>query len=313
MFRRGVFRRSGIGTAALALAGACGLTAPATAMPSGFAFLEVPAGARASALGGAVVSSGSGVEAAFWNPAGLATIEGVEIGGSHDESFDHLRHDRFAVAGRQLGGGIALAVRALYTQPIEARDDLGNVTGTFGGHDLEFALGYGRTLTAGVRAGLSAEIVRERIADLSTGTWSLGAGIGYAPPSAPALTLGLAVDHLGPDAHYTFADGPGQPVPLPAGVQAGGTYAFGLGGAMGLAASLEARAARGRALVGMMGAELSHPSGAALRLGLRVNDSASSVSMGAGYGSRALHLDYAFVPYRLDLGDTHRVSFTARF
>ncbi|MBI3538652.1 MAG: hypothetical protein HY076_00045 [Candidatus Eisenbacteria bacterium] len=96
-------------------------------------------------------------------------------------------------------------------------------------------------------------------------------------------------------------------------MQAGGTYAFGLGGAMGLAASLEARAARGRALVGMMGAELSHPSGAALRLGLRVNDSASSVSMGAGYGSRALHLDYAFVPYRLDLGDTHRVSFTARF
>jgi hypothetical protein len=82
---------------------------------------------------------------------------------------------------------------------------------------------------------------------------------------------------------------------------------------MGFSAGLEARASRGRAMVSMMGAELSHPSGAALRLGVRVNDSASNVSMGAGYGRGGLHLDYAFVPYRLDLGDAHRVSFTARF
>src|SRR5689334_2038608 len=81
--------------------------APAGAEPAGFAFLEVPAGARASALGGAFVAMGDGVESAFWNPAGLASVQRLEITGSHFEYFQHLRHDQFAVAGHWLGGGIA--------------------------------------------------------------------------------------------------------------------------------------------------------------------------------------------------------------
>jgi hypothetical protein len=294
-----------------------GLTAalaprPAAAVPPGFAFLDVPAGARASALGGAFVSAGSGVEAAFWNPAGLALVERVEIAGSHYEFIEGLRHEQFALAGRQLGGAVALSLRAFYSQPVEARDDLGNLTGTFGGHDLDFAVAYGRTLAPGVHAGLAAHLIRERIADQSTGTWSMSAGMSWAPATGP-LRLGIAVDHLGPDAHYTFAGGPGQPLRLPAAVQAGATWSFAMPATLGLATTVETRLTRGREPVAMAGAELSHVSGAALRLGGRANDSASTFSMGAGYALRALRLDYAFVPFRLDLGDTHRISFTARF
>lgn len=285
---------------------------PANAAPPGFAFLDVPAGARASALGGAFVSAGTGVEAAFWNPAGLAMVEKIEIAGSHYEFIQNLRHEQFAIAGRQLGGGVAMSLRAFYSQPVEARDDLGNLTGTFGGHDLDFAIAYGRTLAPGLHAGLAAHLIRERIADQSTGTWSLGAGMSWAPGSGP-LRLGVAVDHLGPDASYTFAGGPGQPVRLPAAVQAGATWSFAMPATMGLATSLETRLTRGREPVAMAGAELSHPSGAALRLGARANDTASTFGMGAGYALRALRLDYAYVPFRLDLGDTHRISFTTRF
>jgi hypothetical protein len=32
-----------------------------------------------------------------------------------------------------------------------------------------------------------------------------------------------------------------------------------------------------------------------------------------GYALPGMRLDYAFVPLRLDLGDTHRVSITAQF
>jgi hypothetical protein len=286
---------------------------PASADPSGFAFLEVPAGARASSMGGAFVSMGEGVESAFWNPAGLAVVERVQITGSHYEYFQHLRHDQFALAGRWLGGGLAGSVRALYSEPVEARDELGNVTGTFGGDDLEFGLAYGRTLANGVRAGVSAQLLRERLADLSTGTFAFGAGASWEPAGVPALRLGLALDHLGPAASYTFEDGPGQPMPLPTAVQAGASYRWGLRGALRLGTGIETRIARGRPTVAAIGGELTHPSGAALRLGVRINDDTSSFSMGAGYALTALRLDYAFVPYRLDLGDSHRVSFTARF
>jgi hypothetical protein len=63
----------------------------------------------------------------------------------------------------------------------------------------------------------------------------------------------------------------------------------------------------------LMGAELADLTGASLRLGMRLNDTASLLSLGAGYALQGLRLDYAFVPLRLDLGDTHRFAFTARF
>jgi hypothetical protein len=62
-----------------------------------------------------------------------------------------------------------------------------------------------------------------------------------------------------------------------------------------------------------MGAEFSNPSGAALRAGLRVNDDVSTFAAGAGYRVQGVLIDYAFVPSRLDLEDTHRVSLSARF
>jgi hypothetical protein len=286
---------------------------PAAAAPSGFAFLEVPAGARASALGGAFVAAGDGVEACFWNPAGLAAVDGLQITGSHYESFERLRHDHFAVAGRWLGGGVAGSVRAIYSEPIEARDELGNVTGTFGGNDLEFRLAYGRPLGAGLRAGVSAQLLRERLADLSTGSVAFGAGASWEPARLTALRLGLAVDHLGPDAHYTFEDGPGQPIRLPVALQAGAWYRWGTLGSVDLGTGLETRMSRGRPMVSALGAELGHPTGASLRVGARINDEASTFSVGGGMALSALRLDYAFVPYRLELGDSHRVSFTARF
>jgi hypothetical protein len=69
----------------------------------------------------------------------------------------------------------------------------------------------------------------------------------------------------------------------------------------------------GRSGIVMLGGELAHPSGAALRLGYRLNDDATGFSAGAGYVLRRVRIDYAFVPFRLDLGDTHRIAFTARF
>lgn len=287
--------------------------APVAAGPSGFAFLEVTAGARASALGGAYATLGEGAEASFWNPAGVAAVKRFEITGSHTEAFQNLRHDQFAFAGRWLGGGVAVSLRAFYSDPIVARDELGNETGTFGGSDLAFGLAYGRELGGGFRVGGSGQVIRERIADMSAGTWALGAGATWQPPERPALRVGVMADHLGPDANYTFSNGPGQPVPMPMALQAGAAYQWGLPGSAALGAALETRVTRGRPAVAIVGGELTHPTGAALRVGLRLNDDGTRMSAGAGYAMSALSLDYAFVDDPFDVGDSHRVSFTARF
>jgi hypothetical protein len=298
---------------ALLIAGLMLAATPALAAPPGFAFLEVPAGARASALGGAYASLATGVEGALWNPAALPSAKGLEITGGHAELLEKLRQDYFAIAGRMFGGGISGSIRALYSDPIEERDDLGNLLGSFGAHDLEMALGYGHELTGGVSIGGSAAVVRERISNLSAMTYSVGAGAAWDSPSLPGLRVALAAQNLGPAAHYTIDGIQGQPVGLPAAVQTGVSYSTAIGTNYRLTGALESRATRGRNALGLAGAEVADPHGASLRLGMRVNDTASFASFGAGYALPSFTLDYAFVPLKDDLGDTHRFAFRTRF
>lgn len=285
----------------------------AAADPAGFAFLEVPAGARASAMGGAFASLAEGAEAAHWNPGGLASLTRPELVASHSEFLEHLRHEHASFAIPAPGGAVAAAVRAAYSEAIPQTDALGNQIGSFGGHDLEFTLAYGGRPATGMGLGASVHLVRERIAEESTTTYSFGAGATWAPPGWPGVRFGMAVDQVGPAAHYYFDGIQGQAVPLPMAVQAGGSMTRALQGGLTLSGALEARVTRGRNAIGLVGVEIAHAMGAALRLGFRANDDTNRFSVGTGVGVQGLRLDYAFVPFLLDLGDTHRVSLGARF
>ena len=291
----------------------CLIVTPVVAAPPGFAFLEVPAGARAGAMGGAYVAVVDGVDGAFWNPAALAGVRGTQISGSHVEFVQGLKHDQFAAAGQLFGGGLAASLRAMYSQPIDARDDLGNVTGSFGSHDLEFQLGYGRALASGTRFGAAAQIVRERIDNESATTWSGGAGMQWQPQAWKAMRFGVSAQHLGPAAVYQIDGTPGAPVGLPAALQAGASWTHELSQGLALTTALDARTTRGRQAVASVGAELASSMGAALRLGYRQGDDLTNVSAGVGYRHGSFAVDYAWVPTKLDLGDTHRFSFSAQF
>ncbi len=289
------------------------LAGVASAGTPGFAFLETPSGARASATGGAGVTLAEGAEAAFWNPAALDRAERLEIAGSHFEMYQALRHEDFVVAGPAFGGGIAASFRALYSEPIEERDDLGNLVGTFGAHDLEFALGYGARVANEVRVGLTGALVRERIADKAAQTWAVHTGLSWDPARWPGLRLAVAGQNLGPAGAFALDGVRGEDVALPAALQGGASYARTVATSWTLRGALETRLTRGRTGIGIVGAELSNPAGLAARAGVRLNDDVSSLAFGVGYRVSSLRLDYAYVPSRLDLEDTHRLSFAAHF
>jgi hypothetical protein len=242
-------------------------------------------------------------------------VKRTQITGTHSEYFQTLRTDYFAVAGRQFGGGFGASLRALYSEPIDERDELGNLIGTFGSNDLEFALGYGARAAEGLYLGGTAQVVRERIADASVTTYAFNLGGLWEPGALKGLRLAASAHNLGPAPRYDIYGVPGNDVPLPAAVQAGGSYRAPIGSSLQLLGTAEGRFTRGRSGIGMLGAELASAGGqgAALRFGWRINDDAVTWSAGAGYAFPALRLDYAFVPGRLDLGDTHRFSFSTEF
>ncbi len=289
------------------------LASPARADQPGFAFLEVPAGARAAAMGGAYESVARGADAAFWNPAGLAVFDGTQFVGTHTETYTHLRHDDVALAGRMFGGGLATSLRAMYSEPIPERDDVGNLIGSFGSHDLEFLAGYGCKVSGGMSLGFTGQYIRERIANMSAGTWAVGGGAVWEVGFLPGGRASLSVHNLGPAAHYMIDGQQGEPVPLPAAMQGGLSLAHGTFQNMNGLVALEARATRGRRALITLGGELDSPAGAAIRFGLRSGDDVATWSAGAGWRSKALSVDYAFVPSALELEDTHRFSLTANF
>ncbi|MEO5618371.1 MAG: PorV/PorQ family protein [Candidatus Eisenbacteria bacterium] len=306
-------RRLAALTAGLFLAALSVNAVPAAAAPPGFAFLEIPAGARASALGGAYSSLARGADAAFWNPAGLGGTTRFQVSGNHAELDQQLRYDAVALAGRLWGGGYGMSMRALYSEAIEARDELGNLTGSFGAHDLEFALSYGHAVGSGLALGGSAQIVRERIADVAAQTYGFNFGATLDPGVLPGMRLSLGVHNVGPAARYTFDDIPGEDVGLPMRLHSGASVTRLVGSGLTLRGAVEGSFTSGRPGRGAIGAEVANLGGAALRAGWRFNDASADLTLGAGFATKALSFDYAFIPLDLNLGESHRFSIGREF
>lgn len=299
---------------ALALAATAVLALAARAEVPGFAFLEIPAGARASAMGGAYSALARGADGALWNPAALEGAARLEVSANHAELLPQLRYDAVVLAGRMWGGGYGLSMRALYTEAIESRDELGNLTGSFGSHDLEFALAYGHGLGGGLALGASAKLVRERIDNEAAQTYAVSTGATLEPAALPGARFALGLENVGPAARYTFDGIPGEDVPLPAALHGGAALTRRVGHGLTLRGALDARFTTGKPGLGSIGAELSNPGGMALRAGWRINDATSDLTMGAGYSAASgLRFDYAFIPLDLNLGESHRFSITRRF
>src|SRR5213596_2569978 len=118
-------------------------TVPAdAAQNAGGLFLLFPVGARAVGMGqSAAALDGSG-EAAFWNPAGLATLEKNEFGlqtatlvaGNTDALTAYFPSHRVGV----LGGAIYLVDYG----DLDRTDSVGNTIGRIAPRNLEFVASY---------------------------------------------------------------------------------------------------------------------------------------------------------------------------
>ena len=80
---------------ALAAAGLL-ISSAASAAPPGFAFLEIPTGARAAALGGAYSLARRRGRGVVLESGRARATRGLQITGAHVEWFETLRHDQFA-------------------------------------------------------------------------------------------------------------------------------------------------------------------------------------------------------------------------
>lgn len=174
--------------------------------------LLIPVGARDLALGGASIASTMGVDALFWNPAGLGRMTRDAEGMFSTMSYiADIGVSYGAVAGRFGGFGVlGLSVKSLDFGeiPLTTTEDSEGEGGRFFSPTF-FTLGlsYGRQLTDRISAGVTLKLISETIDRVSSSGVAFDFGVQYqGVVGVSGLQLGVSVKNIGPGMKF---DGPG--------------------------------------------------------------------------------------------------------
>jgi hypothetical protein len=173
--------------------------------------LMIPVGARDLALGGSSLASTNGIEAIYWNPAGLArSNSGAEAMFSHMRYIADVSVDYFAVGATFEGfGTLGFSLKALSFGDFEiTTEDVPDGTGQlFSPTYVTVGATYSRLLTDRISVGFTTKLISERIDRVSATGVAFDFGVQYSEfAGVPGLNIGVAVKNIGPSMKF---DGPG--------------------------------------------------------------------------------------------------------
>lgn len=296
-------------------------------------FLKLGVGARAVAMGGAFTGIADDPYSIYWNPAGLASLEGEKnIGLFHNDYFQGLKQEfMFYTAPaeglpflktRELRSGVwGLGFDYFYTpKDMERRSGLNEsdplapispVEGKFGAYDMALSAGYGWKPQKDLSLGAAVKVIRQSIDNRSAGSAALDLGIlKDFNWLGEAFTAGFSVQNIGPGIQFVS-----RRYDLPLVFKAGLSRRLPGSGAL---LSLEADKPIDNYPSLVLGAEYPLVPRLALRTGYRYRHSGnelgpwSGFSAGAGLTFGRFSFDYAFSPFG-ELGNSHRFSLNASF
>ena len=279
---------------------------------TGFGFLKVGVGARASALGAYTAVSGD-LESTAWNPAGLCDV------GSRAASMSLTRYlvdTEAGFLGLALPHGErmwALSVNYFTYGELDRTDADGAVDGTFGAFDVATAVTASQRLWHGrLTLGASLKAVYSSIDDYTSDAYAVDLGLLTRGP-VPGMALGASIANLGTvRSGYTRGYEDSLPVLLRAGVSHRPAHF-----PVPMLLAADVTVPNDNDPYATFGAEIRVAGGLYVRPGYSLQqggpdgNEAMGLSTGAGLVLKGMRLDYAFASYP-GLGDVHRVSISGR-
>jgi len=167
--------------------------------------LRIPFGSRGSAMSGAVVANTSGVESIYWNPAGLATLDGTQAMFTHLPYFADIDVNFVGAATYIDGiGSLGLTVKSVSIGDMEETtaafpDGTGRV---FNPSLTVIGVTYAKTMTASVQFGFTANFINESIFEAQATGVAFDVGFLY-DPRWNGLTLGVVMKNYGPEMRFS--------------------------------------------------------------------------------------------------------------
>jgi len=161
-------------------------------------FLGIPVGARATGMGGAVAALVDDPTAVYWNPAGLASIDGAAFTGEYAQWLADIDFNFISVVVPVGAGHVALGITSMRTPEMEVTTvEQQNGTGeTFDAASYAFTLSYARALTDRFAIGGSVKRIQERIWNSTASATAFDVGTQFVTPFY-GIRLGAAISNFG--------------------------------------------------------------------------------------------------------------------
>ncbi|MCK5452869.1 MAG: PorV/PorQ family protein [Calditrichia bacterium] len=169
----------------------------------------VPVGGRLLAMGGADAARVRGLEAIYWNPAGLAAMGNRATGLFSTMNILSDVRVNFIALGVHAGGfgtlGFSLKAFDFGDIPVTTIEDMEGESGrTYSPTFVTAVITYSRMLTDVIQVGVNGKLIHESIPRVSASAFAFDAGLQYHGLfQVKGLSLGLVIKNIGTNMQYS--------------------------------------------------------------------------------------------------------------
>ena len=170
--------------------------------------VQIPVGGRTLGMNGSDIAYTSGVDALFWNPAGLSDFNGRVDGlFSSAKNIADISNNFFGLAfntGKTGVIGVSMKTTSFGEIPITTVQDMDGAGGatyspTFG----VIGVSYARKLTDRINVGLTGKFIYENIPGVSATAFAFDFGLQYKNlMDVKGLAMGLSIRNMGSNMQY---------------------------------------------------------------------------------------------------------------
>ncbi len=252
---------------------------------TGAPFLKIPVGAKAGALGDAIVAAPLGAESIFWNIGALAFQEGLSFNASYQDWLADISTQYVGLSFTQgdLGtiglGFVNLGMGEMDETTITDPDGTGE---TFSASDMALTLAYAKRFGEQIGFGLGLKYITQKIAEDSATAFT--ADIGMKFKLNDQMSIGLAAQNLFGEIGFT------EKFPLPM-ILRGGVI-FAATEALNVLAEIDYHADTGMKY--SAGAEYVIKDMIAVRLGYKGGYSVDGITAGLGVKFSMINVDFSY-------------------
>lgn len=304
----------------------------------GAQFLQIPIGARAESMAGAVVGYIDDASAVFWNPAGIVKVRNVEVFFSYMDWLTLFDHSAASIVYNvEDVGAFGASLIMFNTNEMEITTELEpNGTGRFfDAGDMAIGVSFARYLTDRFSVGVTAKYVYQQIWNETASGLAFDIGTQYKL-DFQNLVIAMSMSNFGGDLRF---DGPDLDInyertdinpqsrivpgrmqtednPLPLHFQVGIGFDVFEYDFVKMRGAIDATHPNDNSERVLVGTEFSFFDRFYLRGGYKFNFDDQKIAFGAGanvpVSSSAVYFDYAYSVYDL-LPSVHRISIKLLF